>query len=211
MLFDSDNVAQAARAAKLAAQDVYAARPRPPVVVGPDCGTAIINGVPLGFANVIRRGPIGVVGASGTGTQEVTVRIHQLGSGVSQVMGTGSHDLSNEIGGISMLHGLAALDADPDTKVIVLVSKPPAPEVAKKVLAAAQASAKPVVVIFLGAARPVDSVTRISSVHGARRSISRAGRRHGRWLARPGRFRTRSRSRSRSRTRCGGRSAIWRG
>ena len=127
------------------------ARDRDLMVMGPDCGTAIINGVPLGFANVIRRGPIGVVGASGTGTQEVTVRIHHLGSGVSQVMGTGSHDLSKMIGGISMLHGLAALDGDSATKVIVLVSKPPAPEIAKQVLAAAEASAKPVVVIFLGA------------------------------------------------------------
>ena len=134
------------------------------MVMGPDCGTAIINGVPLGFANVIRRGSIGVVGASGTGTQEVTVRINQLGAGVSQVMGTGSHDLSNMIGGISMLHGLAALDADPATKVIVLVSKPPAPEVAKKVLAAAEASAKPVVVIFLGA--DPASITR-NGVYGA--------------------------------------------
>ena len=134
------------------------------MVMGPDCGTAIINGVPLGFANVIRRGPIGVVGASGTGTQEVSVRIHQLGSGCSQVLGTGSHDLSTMIGGISMLHGFAALDADPFTKVIVLVSKPPAPEIAKKVLAAAEASSKPVVVIFLGA--DPSSVTR-KGVHGA--------------------------------------------
>ena len=69
------------------------------MVMGPDCGTAIVNGVPLGFANVVRRGPVGVVGASGTGTQEVTVRIHQLGSGVSQALGTGGHDLSQMIGG----------------------------------------------------------------------------------------------------------------
>ena len=134
------------------------------MVMGPDCGTAIVNGVPLGFANVVRRGPIGVVGASGTGTQEVTVRIHQLGSGVSQALGTGGHDLSDLIGGISMLHGLAALDADPATSVIVLVSKPPAAEVAAKVLAAAVASAKPVVVIFLGA--DPASITR-NGVHGA--------------------------------------------
>ncbi len=134
------------------------------MVMGPDCGTAIVNGVPFGFANVIRRGPIGVVGASGTGTQEVTVRIHQLGSGVSQVLGTGSHDLSKMIGGISMLHGLAALDADPSTSVIVLVSKPPAPEIARQVLAAAEASAKPVVVIFLGA--DPSSITR-KGVYGA--------------------------------------------
>ena len=134
------------------------------MVMGPDCGTAIVNGVPLGFANVVRRGPIGVVGASGTGTQEVTVRIHRLGGGVSQALGTGGHDLSAAIGGISMLHGLKALDEDPSTKVIVLVSKPPAPEVAKAVLAAAQASAKPVVAIFLGADQA--TITR-RGVHGA--------------------------------------------
>jgi succinyl-CoA synthetase alpha subunit len=134
------------------------------MVMGPDCGTAIVNGVPLGFANVIRRGPIGVVGASGTGTQEVTVRVHQLGSGVSQVLGTGSHDLSKTIGGISMLHGLAALGEDPSTQVIVLVSKPPAPEVAKHVLAAAESCSKPVVVIFLGA--DPSAFTR-KGVHGA--------------------------------------------
>lgn len=121
------------------------------MVMGPDCGTAIVNGVPLGFANVVRRGPIGVVGASGTGTQEVTVRIHQLGSGVSQALGTGGHDLSKQIGGISMLYGLQALAQDAATRVIVLVSKPPAPEIAARVLAAAEASGKPVVVIFLGA------------------------------------------------------------
>ncbi|MBB3603041.1 succinyl-CoA synthetase alpha subunit [Mycolicibacterium sp. BK556] len=121
------------------------------MVMGPDCGTSIVNGIPLGFANVVRRGPIGVVGASGTGTQEVTVRIHQNGSGVSQALGTGGHDLADVIGGISMLHGLAALDGDPDTEVIVLVSKPPSGTVAAKVLAAARSSAKPVVVIFLGA------------------------------------------------------------
>jgi succinyl-CoA synthetase alpha subunit len=134
------------------------------MVMGPDCGTSIINGVPLGFANVVRRGPIGIVGASGTGTQEVTVRIHQVGSGVSQALGTGGHDLAESIGGISMLHGLAALDTDPDTTVIVLVSKPPSKAVATKVLAAAEASAKPVVVIFLGA--DPASITG-NGVHGA--------------------------------------------
>jgi FdrA protein len=134
------------------------------MVMGPDCGTAIVNGVPLGFANVVRRGPIGVVGASGTGTQEVTSRIHQLGGGVSQALGTGGHDLSEKIGGISMLYGLRALDADPATKVIVLVSKPPARQIAAQVLATAEASAKPVVVIFLGA--DPASITR-KGVYGA--------------------------------------------
>lgn len=134
------------------------------MVMGPDCGTSIVNGIPLGFANVVRRGPIGVVGASGTGTQEVTVRVHQNGSGISQALGTGGHDLADAIGGISMLHGLAALDADPGTSVIVLVSKPPSPDVAATVLAAAEASDKPVVVIFLGA--DPASITR-NGVYGA--------------------------------------------
>ena len=134
------------------------------MVMGPDCGTSIVNGIPLGFANVVRRGPIGVVGASGTGTQEVTVRVHQNGSGISQALGTGGHDLADLIGGISMLHGLAALDTDPATSVIVLVSKPPSPDVAADVLAAAEASDKPVVVIFLGA--DPASITR-NGVYGA--------------------------------------------
>lgn len=158
MIF-SDNVpAQAELALKLYARDHAL------MVMGPDCGTAIVNGVPLGFANVVRRGAIGVVGASGTGTQEVTVRIHRLGGGVSQALGTGGHDLSATIAGISMLHGLKALDEDPATQVIVLVSKPPAPEVAKAVLAAAQDCTKPVVAIFLGA--DPATITR-PGVHGA--------------------------------------------
>ncbi len=80
--------------------------------MGPDCGTAIVNGVPLGFANVVRRGDIGLVAASGTGLQEVTCRIHNLGGGISQALGTGGRDLKEEIGGITMLQGLAALAAD---------------------------------------------------------------------------------------------------
>ena len=126
------------------------ARDRGLLVMGPDCGTAIVNGMPLGFANAVRRGTIGVVGASGTGTQEVTARVHQLGEGVSQALGTGGHDLSAAIGGVSMLQGLRMLAADATTRVIVLVSKPPAPEVAARVLAAASAAAKPVVAVFLG-------------------------------------------------------------
>jgi succinyl-CoA synthetase alpha subunit len=140
------------------------ARQQDLMVMGPDCGTAIVNGVPLGFANVVRRGRIGVVGASGTGTQEVTVRVHQLGSGISQALGTGGHDLSATIGGISMLHGMKALAQDPDTEVIALVSKPPAPEVATAILQTAQDIPKPVVVIFLG----VDPATIDGDgVHGA--------------------------------------------
>jgi succinyl-CoA synthetase alpha subunit len=128
-----------------------AADERDLIVMGPDCGTAIVNGIPLGFANVVRRGPIGVVGASGTGTQEVTARIHELGSGVSQAIGTGGHDLAESIGGISMLRGMRWLEDDPETKVVVLVSKPPHPTVAAAVLAQAASMSTPVVSIFLGA------------------------------------------------------------
>jgi FdrA protein len=91
------------------------------------------------------------VGASGTGLQEVTVLIDRLGGGISQAIGTGGHDLSNEVGGISMLTGLKYLTDDPDTKVIVLISKPPSKEIADQILGKARTSGKPVVVIFLGA------------------------------------------------------------
>jgi len=145
MLF-SDNVAvEEERAIK------EVARAKGLLVMGPDCGTAIVNGVPLGFANVVRRGAIGLVAASGTGLQEVTCRIHNLGSGVSQAIGTGGRDLKEAIGGITMLQGLAALGADARTRVIVLVSKPPAPAIARRIEEAASASGKPVVVHFLGA------------------------------------------------------------
>jgi succinyl-CoA synthetase alpha subunit len=121
------------------------------LVMGPDCGTAIINGVPLGFANVVRRGTIGIVAASGTGLQQVSSLIHQRGGGISQAIGIGSHDLHERVGGSSMLAGIAALSADPETQVIVLISKPPSPNVAENVLDEASRSGKPVVVDFLGA------------------------------------------------------------
>jgi succinyl-CoA synthetase alpha subunit len=127
------------------------ARDKGLIVMGPDCGTAIINGIPLAFANVVKRGPIGAVGASGTGLQEVTVLVDRLGGGISQAIGTGGHDLSSEVGGISMLTGLQYLTDDPETKVITLISKPPSKEIADQILGRARASGKPVVVIFLGA------------------------------------------------------------
>jgi succinyl-CoA synthetase alpha subunit len=121
------------------------------MVMGPDCGTAIIGGVPLGFANVVRRGDIGVIAASGTGLQQVTCLIDRWGKGISQAIGTGGHDLHEKVGGITMLQGLRALAADPATRVIVLISKPPHPEVAKRVLDAADGTGKPIVANFLGA------------------------------------------------------------
>jgi succinyl-CoA synthetase alpha subunit len=120
------------------------------LMMGPDCGTAIINNVPLAFANVVRKGHIGLVGASGTGLQEITVLIDKLGEGVSQVIGTGGRDLDKEIGGSMMLLGLKALMDDPETHVIVLISKPPHPEVAEKVLKLTENINKPLVVNFIG-------------------------------------------------------------
>jgi FdrA protein len=119
--------------------------------MGPDCGTAIINGIPLGFANVVKRGNIGVVAASGTGLQQVTSLIDRWGGGISQAIGTGGHDLSAKVGAITMKQGIRALAADPDTKVIVLISKPPSPDVIENVLKEARNSEKPVVINFIGA------------------------------------------------------------
>lgn len=120
------------------------------LMMGPDCGTAIINGAALCFGNAVRRGNIGIVGASGTGSQELSVRIHEFGGGISQLIGTGGRDLSEQIGGLMMLDAIAMLEADAQTEVIVLISKPPAPAVAEKVLTRARACHKPVVVCFLG-------------------------------------------------------------
>lgn len=121
------------------------------LLMGPDCGTAIVNGVPLGFANVVRAGSVGCIGASGTGLQQVTSLVDQMGAGISQAIGTGGRDLSEAVGGITMLAALKALATDRATEVIVLISKPPAEKVAKKVLAAAAKAKKPVVVCFVGA------------------------------------------------------------
>jgi len=144
MLF-SDNVALADEAALKR----YAAG-RGLLVMGPDCGTAIIDGVPLGFANAVRRGAVGVVGASGTGTQQVTSLVHRRGGGISHAIGTGGHDLGKDVGGITMLRGLALLAHDEDTKAIVLISKPPSPAIAREVIAAARKAGKPVVINFIG-------------------------------------------------------------
>ena len=130
------------------------AREKGLLLMGPDCGTAIINGIGLGFANRVRRGRIGIVAASGTGLQAVSAGIHNLGSGVSQAIGTGGRDLKADTGGITALQGIDLLSRDPHTDVIVLVSKPPDTAVAIDLLAAAQASGKPVVVNFIGYAAP---------------------------------------------------------
>ncbi|HEX9988186.1 MAG TPA: acyl-CoA synthetase FdrA [Chloroflexia bacterium] len=120
------------------------------LLMGPDCGTTIIGGVPLGFANAVRRGGIGVVGASGTGMQEITSLVSRLGGGISHAIGTGSRDLSARIKGEMTIAGLRALLDDPTTRVIVVVSKPPHPDAAERVLSEVSRADKPVVVAFLG-------------------------------------------------------------
>ncbi|MFQ5342420.1 MAG: acyl-CoA synthetase FdrA [Anaerolineae bacterium] len=128
------------------------------LVMGPDCGTAIVNGVGLGFANHVRRGPIGVVGAAGTGLQAVTSRIHQLGAGITHAIGAGGRDLSEAVGAVTARQGLDLLGRDPETQVIVLISKPPASNVADDLLRVARAAGKPVVVDFIGYTPPAPQV-----------------------------------------------------
>jgi FdrA protein len=113
--------------------------------MGADCGTAIVDGVALGFANAVERGPVGIVGASGTGIQEVCCLLDAAGVGVSHAIGVGGRDLSAEVGGLMMRRGLELLGGDDETRVIVAVSKPPDPAVAAAVEQAAAATGKPVV------------------------------------------------------------------
>jgi succinyl-CoA synthetase alpha subunit len=120
------------------------------LVMGPDCGTAIIGGVGIGFANVVRRGPIGTIGVAGTGLQEFTSQVHTAGSGISHAIGTGGHDLSDEIGGLTTFAALEALEADPQTRVIAIVSKPPSPQTLTRLIERIRICTKPVIGCFLG-------------------------------------------------------------
>lgn len=126
------------------------ARERDRLVMGPDCGTSLIGGVGIGFANLVRRGPIGVVGASGTGIQEFTSLVHQAGSGISHAIGTGTHDLSNAVGGITTMMGIDALEADPATRAIAIVSKPAEHATLELLIERIRECQKPVVGCFLG-------------------------------------------------------------
>jgi len=120
------------------------------VVMGPDCGTSLIGGVGIGFANAVRHGSVGAVGASGTGLQEFTSQVHNAGFGISHAIGTGSHDLSERIGGLTTFAALDALEADPQTEVVALISKLPAARTLKKVSERLVTYRKPVIGCFLG-------------------------------------------------------------
>jgi len=120
------------------------------LLMGPDCGTSLIGGVGIGFANAIRRGDIGVIGAAGTGLQEFTSQVHNLGCGISHAIGTGSHDLSERIGGLTALAAMEALEADINTNVIAVISKPPGTTTLARLLDKVAICRKPVIGCFLG-------------------------------------------------------------
>lgn len=118
--------------------------------MGPDCGTGIISGIPIAFTNVVKPGNIGIVGASGTGIQEVTAIIDRLGGGVIHAIGTGGRDLNEAVGAITVKDAIIGLEHHDPTDVIVVISKPPAKEVRDDVVKLLQKVTKPVVAIFLG-------------------------------------------------------------
>ncbi|MFD7298414.1 transcriptional regulator [Streptomyces sp. NPDC059897] len=150
------------------------------LAMGPDCGTGVLDGVPLGFANVLRPGRIGLIGASGTGLQQVSCLLDAAGEGVRQMIGTGGRDLGAEVGARTTLDALDLLAADPGCALIVLVAKPPAPDVAERVIARAGHAGKPVVAAFLGTERPTGdpagaarSVTVVGTLRDAAREVVR--------------------------------------
>ena len=144
LVFSSGVPLEEERALKIAARD------RGLLLMGPDCGTALIAGTPVAFANVVPRGDIGIVSASGTGLQEVSCLIARLGGGVSHGIGVGGRDLDERIGALGTLAAIDALERDAATRTIVLISKPPAAALADEVLARLSRSAKRSVVCFLG-------------------------------------------------------------
>jgi len=118
--------------------------------MGPDCGTGIIKGVPVAFTNHVTPGKIGIVGASGTGIQEITTIIDRLGEGVTNAIGTGGRDLSEHIGAITMLDSINAMEEDINTEVVIVISKPPAEKVRNHVMERLRHFKKPVITLFLG-------------------------------------------------------------
>ncbi len=138
------------------------------LVMGPDCGTALVGGVGLGFANAVSPGPVGLVAASGTGAQQLMCLLEASGVGTSACLGLGGRDLSAAVGGRSARQALHALDADPATRLVLLVSKPPAPGVAEELAALAAQLSTPVQLALLGPGR--DDLT-----VAARRAVEAVG------------------------------------
>ena len=126
------------------------ARKKDLLVMGPDCGTSVINNISLGMMSAVRKGPVGLVGASGAGIHEISIILDKQGVGISQAIGTGGRDLSETVGGITMIQGIEFLEQDNETEVIVLVSRPPAKNTMEKVLEVVKGCQKPVIIDFLG-------------------------------------------------------------
>lgn len=144
------------------------------LVMGPDCGTAVVEGVGLGFANTVRPGPVGIVAASGTGCQQLLALLDYAEVGVSAALGVGGRDLSAEVRGTSTLHAMRRLDEDPDTELIVVVSKPPAKEVAKDLQKYAESLSTPVEFALLGDGQP-------DLTQAAEKIVAALGREAGQW------------------------------
>jgi len=126
------------------------------IVMGPDCGTAVIKGKGLGFSNVCPTGSIGIVAASGTGLQEVMVQLSRRNLGVKHAVGTGGRDVKSSVGGISFLRAIKELAEDSEISIIVAVGKPPAPDVRRKILEALREEGKKSVICFMGDAAQKD-------------------------------------------------------
>lgn len=120
------------------------------LVMGPDCGTAVIRGIGLGFANACPTGPVGIVAAAGTGLQEVHVQLARRGVGVLHAIGTGGRDVREEVGGITFLKGIDALLEDDEVQIVILIGKPPAPSVEERILERLRRGNKPAVLGFIG-------------------------------------------------------------
>jgi FdrA protein len=120
------------------------------IVMGPDCGTVVINGQGLGFSNACPLGPVGIVSASGTGLQEVMVQLARRGAGVKHGLGTGGRDVKSAVGGISSLTAVETLASDPEISVVVFIGKPPSPEVREKIVHALRSCGKQSVTCFMG-------------------------------------------------------------
>ncbi len=135
--------------------------------MGPDCGTAYINGVGLGFINVIKSGRIGCIAASGTGLQAVICQLDRQGEGVSHAIGVGGRDLSSEVGGVMTMYSLELLEKDPDTEVIILLSKPPDGQVVDALESMCSKMSKPVVTCFQGVSLPGDTFVQAKTLDEA--------------------------------------------
>ncbi len=129
------------------------------LVMGPDCGTSIIGGVGIGFANAVRRGSIGVIAGAGTGLQEFTCMVHNAGYGISHAIGTGGRDLSDEVGGITTLMALESLEKDSQTEVIAILSKPVGGKSLTRLIERINQCKKPIIGCFLGSQQKITGTT----------------------------------------------------